>query len=230
MIGALLGADEFGFSTAPLIAMGCIMMRVCRLNTCPIGVANQDPELRKRFAGTPEHVVNFMMFVAEEVREIMASLGIRRVEDMIGRTDLLDMDDALDHWKSKHVDLSMVLQSPELPPGTPRHRTRPQLPVLDDALDWELVRKCAPAIKRVNPCGSGRSWSATSTARWAGSCRRHRPQARVSGIAPAGPPADRNGSSGLHFVFWRSGMEPARGVRAAEPGRRCRRGPPPARG
>ncbi len=148
VIGALLGADEFGFSTAPLIAVGCIMMRVCHLNTCPVGVATQDPELRKRFAGTPEHVVNFMMFVAEEVREIMASLGIRRVEDMIGRTDLLDMDDALDHWKSKHVDLSMVLQSPELPPGTPRHRTRPQVPVLDDALDWELVRKCAPAIER----------------------------------------------------------------------------------
>ncbi len=148
VIGALLGADEFGFSTAPLIAVGCIMMRVCHLNTCPVGVATQDPELRKRFNGTPEHVVNYMMFIAEEVREIMASLGIRRVEDMIGRTDLLDMDDALDHWKSKHVDLSMVLQSPDLPPGTPRHRTRSQVPVLDDAIDWELVRKCAPAIDR----------------------------------------------------------------------------------
>jgi glutamate synthase domain-containing protein 2/glutamate synthase domain-containing protein 1/glutamate synthase domain-containing protein 3 len=148
VIGALLGADEFGFSTAPLIAVGCIMMRVCHLNTCPVGVATQDPELRGRFRGTPEHVVNYMILVAEEVREIMASLGIRRVEDMIGRTDLLDMDEAVDHWKSKHVDLSMVLQSPELPPGTPRHRTRSQMPVLDDALDWELVRKCAPAIER----------------------------------------------------------------------------------
>jgi glutamate synthase domain-containing protein 2/glutamate synthase domain-containing protein 1/glutamate synthase domain-containing protein 3 len=148
VIGALLGADEFGFSTAPLIAVGCIMMRVCHLNTCPVGIATQDPELRKRFAGTPEHVVNYMILVAEEVREIMASLGIRRVEDMIGRTDLLDMDDAVDHWKSKHVDLSMVLQSPELPPGTPRHRTRSQVPVLEDALDWELVGKCAPAIER----------------------------------------------------------------------------------
>jgi glutamate synthase domain-containing protein 3 len=148
VIGALLGADEFGFSTAPLIAVGCIMMRVCHLNTCPVGVATQDPELRKRFRGTPEHVVNYMILVAEEVREIMASLGIRRVEDMIGRTELLDLDDALDHWKSKHVDLSMVLRSPELPPGTPRHRTRSQMPVLEDALDWELVRKCAPAIER----------------------------------------------------------------------------------
>ncbi|MDQ6607950.1 MAG: glutamate synthase-related protein, partial [Actinomycetota bacterium] len=148
VIGALLGADEFGFSTAPLIAVGCIMMRVCHLNTCPVGIATQDPELRNRFRGTPEHVVNYMILVAEEVREIMASLGIRRLEDMIGRTDLLDMDAAVDHWKSKHVDLSMVLQSPELPPGTPRHRTRSQMPVLEDALDWELVRRCAPAIER----------------------------------------------------------------------------------
>jgi glutamate synthase domain-containing protein 2/glutamate synthase domain-containing protein 1/glutamate synthase domain-containing protein 3 len=148
IVGALLGADEFGFSTAPLIAIGCIMMRVCHLNTCPVGVATQDPELRSRFQGTPEHVVNYLIMVAEEVREIMASLGVRRIEDMIGRTDLLDMDDAIDHWKARHVDLSMVLESPELPPGTPRHRTRQQVPVLEDALDWELVRKCAPAIER----------------------------------------------------------------------------------
>ena len=147
VIGALLGADEFGFSTAPLIAMGCIMMRVCHLNTCPVGIASQDPELRKRFEGTPDHVVNFLMFVAEEARQIMASLGIRRVEEMIGRTDLIDMDDAIDHWKAKHVDLSMVLTSPDLPAGAPRHRTRDQEPVLDDALDWELVRKCAAAVE-----------------------------------------------------------------------------------
>jgi glutamate synthase domain-containing protein 2/glutamate synthase domain-containing protein 1/glutamate synthase domain-containing protein 3 len=147
VIGALLGADEFGFSTAPLIAMGCIMMRVCHLNTCPVGIATQDPELRRRFRGTPEQVVNYLMLVAEEVRELMASLGIRRVEQMIGRTELLDMEDAIDHWKARHVDLSMVLESPELPPGTPRSRTRPQVPVLDDALDWELVRKCAPALE-----------------------------------------------------------------------------------
>ena len=148
VIGALLGADEFGFSTAPLIAMGCIMMRVCHLNTCPVGVATQDPELRRRFEGTPDHVVNYLMLVAEEVREIMATLGMRRIEDMIGRTDLINMDEAIDHWKARHVDLSMVLSQPDLPPGTPRHRTRPQVPVLDDALDWELVRRCAPAIER----------------------------------------------------------------------------------
>jgi glutamate synthase domain-containing protein 2/glutamate synthase domain-containing protein 1/glutamate synthase domain-containing protein 3 len=148
VVGALLGADEFGFSTAPLIAMGCIMMRVCHLNTCPVGIATQDPELRKRFRGTPEHVVNYLMLVAEEVRGIMASLGIRRFEDLIGRTDLLDVDDAIDHWKARGVDLSMILTMPELPPGTSRSRTRPQVPVLDDALDWELVRQCASAIER----------------------------------------------------------------------------------
>jgi glutamate synthase domain-containing protein 2/glutamate synthase domain-containing protein 1/glutamate synthase domain-containing protein 3 len=146
VIGALLGADEFGFSTAPLIAMGCIMMRVCHLNTCPVGVATQDPELRKRFRGTPEQVVNYLMLVAEEVREIMATLGIRRFQDMIGRAELLDTDDAIDHWKARRVDLSMVLAQPELPPGTPLCRTRSQVPVLDDALDWELVRRCGPAI------------------------------------------------------------------------------------
>jgi glutamate synthase domain-containing protein 2/glutamate synthase domain-containing protein 1/glutamate synthase domain-containing protein 3 len=147
VVGALLGADEFGFSTAPLIAMGCIMMRVCHLNTCPVGIATQDHELRRRFRGTPDQVVNYLMMVAEEVREIMASLGIRRVEEMIGRTDLLDTREAIEHWKASRVDLSMVLQMPELPPGTPRSRTRPQVPVLDDALDWELVRKCAPALE-----------------------------------------------------------------------------------
>jgi glutamate synthase domain-containing protein 2/glutamate synthase domain-containing protein 1/glutamate synthase domain-containing protein 3 len=147
IIGALLGADEFGFSTAPLIAMGCIMMRVCHLNTCPVGIATQDPELRGRFQGTPDHVVNYLMLVAEEVRQLMASLGIRRFEDLIGRPDLLSMDDAIDHWKARGVDLTMILTMPELPPGTPRRRTRAQVPVLDDALDWELVRRCAPALE-----------------------------------------------------------------------------------
>jgi glutamate synthase domain-containing protein 3 len=128
--------------------MGCIMMRVCHLNTCPVGIATQDPELRRRFRGTPEQVTAYLMMVAEEVREIMASLGIRRVEDLIGHTELLDMDEAIEHWKAKRVDLSMVLDTPELPAGTARRRTRPQVPVLDDALDWELVRKCAPALER----------------------------------------------------------------------------------
>jgi glutamate synthase (NADPH) large chain len=147
VIGALLGADEFGFSTAPLIAMGCIMMRVCHLNTCPVGVATQDPELRRRFAGTPEHVTAYLMFIAEEVRGIMSRLGIRRFADLIGRADLLETDEAIDHWKSRGVDLSMVLSTLDLPPEVPRRRTRNQVPVLNDALDWELVRLCAPAIE-----------------------------------------------------------------------------------
>jgi glutamate synthase domain-containing protein 2/glutamate synthase domain-containing protein 1/glutamate synthase domain-containing protein 3 len=155
VIGALLGADEFGFSTAPLIAMGCIMMRVCHLNTCPVGIASQDPELRKRFRGTPEHVVNYLMLVAEEVRSLMASLGVRRFEDMIGRSDLLEMDEAIEHWKARHVDLSSVLSTPELPPDAPRRRTRPQVRVLDDALDWSLVRDCAPALERREPVRLG---------------------------------------------------------------------------
>jgi glutamate synthase domain-containing protein 2/glutamate synthase domain-containing protein 1/glutamate synthase domain-containing protein 3 len=146
VIGALLGADEFGFSTAPLIAMGCIMMRVCHLNTCPVGVATQDPELRKRFAGTPEHVTAYLMFIAEEVRGIMARLGVRSFADLIGRVDLLETDEAIDHWKARGVDLSMILATLDLPPDVPRRRTRNQVPVLNDALDWELVRLCAPAI------------------------------------------------------------------------------------
>jgi glutamate synthase domain-containing protein 2/glutamate synthase domain-containing protein 3 len=155
VIGALLGADEFGFSTAPLIAMGCIMMRVCHLNTCPVGIASQDPELRKRFRGTPEHVINYLMLVAEEVRTIMASLGVRRFEDLIGRSELLEIDGAIDHWKARGVDLSMILASPDLPAGVPRRRTRPQQPVLDDALDWDLVRQCEPALERGEPVRIG---------------------------------------------------------------------------
>ncbi|HWF34300.1 MAG TPA: glutamate synthase large subunit [Solirubrobacteraceae bacterium] len=155
VVGALLGADEFGFSTAPLIAMGCIMMRVCHLNTCPVGVATQDPKLRARFRGTPDHVINYLMLVAEEVRELMAQLGVRRFADLIGRTNLLEIDAAIDHWKARGVDLSMVLTIPELPPGAPRRRTRDQMPVLDDALDWELVRAATPAIDGGEPVAFG---------------------------------------------------------------------------
>jgi glutamate synthase domain-containing protein 3 len=148
VVAALLGADEFGFSTAPLIAMGCIMMRVCHLNTCPVGIASQDPELRRRFRGTPEQVVSYLIMVAEEARQIMASLGVRSLEDLIGRVDLLDVDEAVDHWKARGVDLSMVLSAPDLPPEAPRRRTRQQVPVLDDALDWELLRSCGAALDR----------------------------------------------------------------------------------
>src|SRR3954463_15475268 len=150
-IAAMLGADEMGFSTAPLIATGCIMMRACHLNTCPVGIATQDPELRKRFQGTPEHVVKFFFFVAEELREIMAKLGIRSVDELIGRADLLEMDHAIDHWKARGVDLSGVLAMPELPEGAPRRRVRDQEPVLDDALDWELLEQSRSAIEENRP-------------------------------------------------------------------------------
>ncbi len=115
VVGALLGADEFGFSTAPLIAAGCIMMRKCHLNTCPVGVATQDPVLRAKFQGKPEHVINYFFFVAEEVREYMAALGFRKFEEMIGQTDALDKDRAIEHWKAKGLDFSRIFYKPRMP-------------------------------------------------------------------------------------------------------------------
>ncbi|HEV2999456.1 MAG TPA: glutamate synthase large subunit [Solirubrobacteraceae bacterium] len=150
-IAAMLGADEFGFSTAPLIATGCIMMRACHLNTCPVGIATQDPVLRRRFQGQPEHVVNFFFFVAEELRGIMASLGVRRLDELIGRTDLLCADEAIDHWKVRGVDLSQVLAFPSIPDGAPRRRVEPPPAVLDDNVDWELVAAAEPALERGEP-------------------------------------------------------------------------------
>jgi glutamate synthase (NADPH/NADH) large chain/glutamate synthase (ferredoxin) len=151
-IAALLGADEFGFSTAPLIATGCIMMRACHLNTCPVGIATQDPELVERFRGEPEHVINYFFFVAEELRAIMASLGIRTMDEMVGRVDLLKADEAIDHWKARGIDLSRLLSFPrDVDPDAPRRRVRAQDPVLDDALDWHLVERAAPAIEGGEP-------------------------------------------------------------------------------
>jgi glutamate synthase (NADPH/NADH) large chain/glutamate synthase (ferredoxin) len=147
VIAAMLGADEMGFSTAPLIATGCIMMRACHLNTCPVGIATQDPELRKRFKGRPEHVVNFFFFVAEEVREILASLGLRTLDEAIGRVDLLGAEHAIEHWKARGVDLTHILANVELPEGSPRHRVEPPPAVLDDALDWELVERSRAIIE-----------------------------------------------------------------------------------
>jgi glutamate synthase domain-containing protein 2/glutamate synthase domain-containing protein 1/glutamate synthase domain-containing protein 3 len=148
VIAAMLGADEMGFSTAPLIATGCIMMRACHLNTCPVGIATQDPKLRERFKGTPEHVVNFFFFVAEEVREILASLGLRSLAEAIGRVDLLRAQTAIEHWKARGVDLTHLLTHVELPDGAPRRRVEPPPAVLADALDWELVRRSRGAIER----------------------------------------------------------------------------------
>jgi glutamate synthase domain-containing protein 2/glutamate synthase domain-containing protein 1/glutamate synthase domain-containing protein 3 len=137
VVAALLGADEMGFATAPLIASGCVMMRACHLNTCPVGIATQDPELRKEFAGKPEHIVNFFFFVAEEVRRIMAQLGIAKFEELVGRVDLLEVDDAVAHWRSRGVDLSAVLHAPAV--DGPLRRTERQPPALTDALDWYLI-------------------------------------------------------------------------------------------
>ncbi len=148
IIGALLGADEFGFATAPLIASGCIMMRVCHLNTCPVGVATQDPELRKKFSGKPEHVINFMFFVAEEVREHMAQLGIRKFQDLIGRSDLLEFADVSGHWKARHLNLAAILHKPVAGPDVAIRQRDTQDHALDKALDVELLKIAAPAIER----------------------------------------------------------------------------------
>jgi glutamate synthase (NADPH/NADH) large chain len=150
-IGALLGADEFGFSTAPLIAAGCIMMRKCHLNTCPVGIATQDPILRKRFTGTPEHVINYFFFVAEELREIMAQLGFRKLDEMIGRVDKLDMRKAVDHWKAKGVDLSKILHQVQPKPGVAIRNCESQNHHLENVLDRDLIEAARPAIETGQP-------------------------------------------------------------------------------
>ena len=148
-VAALLGAEEFGFATAPLVATGCIMMRVCHLNTCPTGVATQDPRLREKFKGKPEHVVNFMRFVAEELREIMAQLGFRTVEDMVGRVDKLEPRQAIEHWKAKGLDFTNLLYAPEVDPDWGRYCQDEQDHGLDRSLDvTDLLELCRPAIER----------------------------------------------------------------------------------
>jgi len=152
VIAALLGAEEFGFATAPLVALGCIMMRVCHLNTCPVGVATQDPQLRKNFTGDPAHVVNFMRFIAEEVRELMAQLGFKSIDEMVGRTDRLEAKAAVDHWKARGLDFSNILYQPNVPAGVGRYCQIPQDHGLDKALDnTVLLKVCEPAIERKEP-------------------------------------------------------------------------------
>ena len=147
-IGALLGADEFGFATAPLVVEGCIMMRKCHLNTCPVGVATQDPALRKKFSGKPEHVVNYFFFVAEEVRHIMAQLGIAKFDDLIGRSDLLDMRQGIEHWKASGLDFSRLFAQPNAPVGVPRYQTETQDHGLAKSLDNILIAKSRAAIDK----------------------------------------------------------------------------------
>jgi glutamate synthase (NADPH/NADH) large chain/glutamate synthase (ferredoxin) len=147
-IGALLGADEFGFATAPLVVEGCIMMRKCHLNTCPVGVATQDPALRQKFSGKPEHVVNYFFFIAEEVRQIMAQLGIRKFDDMIGRSDLLDTRKGIEHWKASGLDFSRLFAQPQVPADVPRFQVELQEHGLEKALDNVLIAKSLPAIEK----------------------------------------------------------------------------------
>jgi glutamate synthase (NADPH) large chain len=147
-IGALLGADEFGFATAPLVVEGCIMMRKCHLNTCPVGVATQDPTLRAKFSGKPEHVVNYFFFIAEEVRQIMAQLGIRKFDDLIGRSDLLDTRKSIEHWKAQGLDFSRLFAQPQVPADVPRYQVATQEHGLENALDNVLIAKSRAAIDK----------------------------------------------------------------------------------
>ena len=151
VIAALLGAEEYGFSTAPLVVSGCIMMRVCHLDTCPVGVATQNPELRKHFSGKPEFVENYFRFVAEEIRELMAQLGFRTMDDMIGQSNRLDMQQAVTHWKAHGIDLSTILHQPDVPDSVGRRCLRSQDHGLEQALDTTLIEKCQNAIEQRAP-------------------------------------------------------------------------------
>jgi glutamate synthase domain-containing protein 3 len=151
VIAALLGAEEFGFSTAPLISLGCVMMRKCHLNTCPVGIATQDPELRRRFQGQPEHLVNYFFFVAEEVRELMARLGFRRFDEMVGRVDRLQTRAAVEHWKARGLDYSAILYNPPMPERVARRGVTKQDHGLAQSLDHSLIERARPAIEERAP-------------------------------------------------------------------------------
>jgi glutamate synthase (ferredoxin) len=149
VVAALLGAEEFGFATAPLVVTGCILMRVCHLNTCPVGVATQDPKLRAKFTGDPAHVVTFMKFVAQEVRELMAKLGFRKLDEMVGRTDRIEMREAVEHWKARGLDFAQILYQPPVGPEVGRHASQDQDHGLDETLDKKvLLGLCRPALEK----------------------------------------------------------------------------------
>jgi glutamate synthase domain-containing protein 2/glutamate synthase domain-containing protein 1/glutamate synthase domain-containing protein 3 len=151
VIAALLGAEEFGFASAPLVSSGCIMMRKCHLNTCPVGVATQDPVLRQKFSGKPEHVINFFFYIAEEVREFMADLGFRRIEEMVGRADLLEVKEAVDHWKARGLDFSNIFYRPKVSDNVVTHCVRAQDHGLERALDIQLIQLCQEALEHQTP-------------------------------------------------------------------------------
>ncbi|HEY3922851.1 MAG TPA: glutamate synthase large subunit [Gaiellaceae bacterium] len=192
VIAALLGADEMGFSTAPLIATGCVMMRACHLNTCPVGIATQDPVLRERFAGTPEHVVNFFFFVAEEARQLMARLGVRRFDELTGRVELLRTGDAIDHWKARGVDLSHLLFKLDVPEGTPLRRTHGPESPLPGALDYELIglTEADVPVRNVNRAVGGLLSSAIT--------REH----GAAGLPDGSVKITLRGSAGQSFGAW----------------------------
>ena len=146
IVGALLGADEFGFATGPLIAAGCIMMRKCHLNTCPVGVATQDPVLRKRFKGQPEHVINFLFYIAEEVRQILAEMGYTRLDDVVGQSELLAKQEAIGHWKARGLDFTRIFYKPDAPKEATHHTERQKHPI-DDVLDRKLIELARPALE-----------------------------------------------------------------------------------
>jgi len=150
-IAALLGAEEFGFATTPLIAMGCIMMRKCHLNTCSVGIATQDPVLRKQFQGQPEHVINFFFFIAEQVRQCMAELGFRTMDEMVGRVDMLDVEPAVDHWKARGLDMSVLLYNPPVPARVARRCVQAQEHGLQQALDHKLLEEARDALTSLSP-------------------------------------------------------------------------------
>ena len=179
VIGALLGADEFGFATAPLVVEGCIMMRKCHLNTCPVGVATQDPVLRRKFSGKPEHVINYFFFVAEEARQIMAQLGIRKFDDLVGRADLLDTQKGVAHWKARGLDFSRLFAVPTPLMGTTLYHTEFQDHGLDRALDQSLIQKARPAIEhgeKVKFMEVARNVNRTVGAMLSGEVTRHHPE------------------------------------------------------
>ena len=150
-IACLLGAEEFGFSTAPLISLGCIMLRKCHLNTCSVGIATQDPELRKKFSGEPEHLINYFFFVAEHLREIMAQLGFRTINEMVGRVDKLETRKAIEHWKARGLDLTNLLHKPDVPEWVPTHHCQPQDHGLEKALDHELIERARESLNHKTP-------------------------------------------------------------------------------
>ena len=201
-IGALLGADEFGFATAPLIAAGCIMMRKCHLNTCPVGVATQDPVLRKRFTGTPEHVINYFFFVAEELRQIMAEMGFRTVEEMVGRVDRLDMRRVHRHWKAQGVDLSRLLQRIELPEGAALHHTESQDHGLAAAMDNELIAACQDAIEAKRPVQLDREIRNVNRTVGAMLSGRIAEKHGLAGLPPDTIRINLNGVAGQSFGAW----------------------------